>query len=106
MLPLLGDFQSANLGSELNEINYFNQFIASSNNHSNDDEFVDVRDHNFPGASTNFLDSQEYFTLDPESDSVKEGVLIEDSSLSHYPLCSTFCDASTCDGSTPSSSST
>lgn len=43
--------------------------------------------------------------LDLESDSIKEYVLIKILSSSHYPLCSTICDASTLDEDTPFSSS-
>jgi len=70
------------------------------NNHSNDDDFIDLRNHKCPGVSTNLLVSHEDFNLDPESDSVK-GVLIETSSSSRYPLCTTICDTSTCDKDTP-----
>ena len=67
-------------------------------NHSNDDDFIDECDYECPGATTDPLVSYEDFTLDWESDSVKENVFIETSSSSHYPLCSSICDASTCDG--------
>jgi len=39
--------------------------------------------------------------LDLESNSVKEDVLTETSSSSQYPLFSTVCDTSTCNGGTP-----
>ena len=100
MLPFLDDFQSANLGSESNEINYFDQFVALGKNHSDDDESVYLGDYECPGASSNLLVSHEYFTLDLESDSVKKDVIIKTSSLPHYPMCSIVCDVSTCDKDT------
>ena len=84
-----------------NAVNYFNQSVALGNNHSDEDDFVDACDHECLGASSDLSVSHEDFTLDLESDSVKEDVLIETSSSSHYPLCSSLYDASTCDRDTP-----
>lgn len=77
--------------------------ITFGKNHPNDDDSIDVFNHEFPGASTNLLVSHEDFTFDLESNSVKEDVLIENSSSSHYPLCSTVYDSSTCNGDNPRS---
>lgn len=99
----MDDFQCPNFGIESNVINYFNQSVALGNSHSNDDDFVEVCDHEFPGASLDLLVYHEEFLVDLESDLVKEDVLIETSSSSHYPLCSTICNTSTYDGNTPCS---
>ena len=58
-----------------------------------------VCDDEFPSPSANILVPLEDFNLkglDLEFDSVKEYALIETSSSSHCPLCSTICGASTC----------
>lgn len=102
-LPFLDHSRSNNIGSESNVINYFDQSVALGNNSFDDDDSVDVCDHKSPGVSSNLLVSHEYFNLDPESNSIKEDVLIETSSSSHYPLCSIIYDASTCDQDTPCS---
>lgn len=86
VLPFLDDSQPSNLISESNVINSFNQSIALGNNHYNDDDSVDVCDHELPCVSVDLLVSHEDFTLDPEYDLVKEDVLVESSSSSHYPL--------------------
>jgi len=67
----LGDCEYANIGSESNAINYFNQSIASDNNHSNDVYFIDAWNHECPGALADILVSHEDFTLDPKSNSDK-----------------------------------
>lgn len=95
----MDDSQSSNLNSESNVINSFDQYVASGNNHFNDDDLVDVCDHDFPSASANILVAHEYFNL--KYDLVKEDVPIETSSSSRYPLCSTVFDASICDRDTP-----
>lgn len=103
MLPFLNDSQFANIDSESNPTNSFDQSITFGKNHPNDDDSIDVFDHEFPGASIDLLVSHEDFTLDPEYDSVKEDVVIKNSSSFHYPLCSTICDVSTYDGDNPCS---
>lgn len=64
-LPFLDDFQSANFGSESNVINSFNQSVALGKNHSNDDDSIDVCNHECPSVSVDLLVSHEDFNLDP-----------------------------------------
>ena len=98
------DTESINLGSEYNEINLFRSAILGDN-HFNDDDLVDVCNHEFPSAPVDLLICHEYFNLDLQSDLVKEDVLIKTSSSSHYCLCSTIYDEPTCNRDTPCSSS-
>jgi len=78
------------------------------NNHFDDDNYVEVCDDECPCVPVLFSVSHENFNLkdlDLGSILVKEKSLIEISFVSHYPLCSPICDASTCDEYTPCSSS-
>lgn len=108
VLPSLVDFKSKNLGDEANEINFHNQPKVLDNHHPNCYDSIIVCDDGFPRAPLNFPISQEYFDLkylDIEYVSIKEYVIMETSSSPHYPLCSTFCNATTCEEDTPCYSS-
>lgn len=100
-LPFLDDFQSTNLCSESNAINYSNQSISLGNNHPGDDDCVYVFNHEFLGVLTDILVSHEDFDLDLESYLVEEHVITKTSSSSHYPVCSNIFDAFTCNIDTP-----
>lgn len=99
----MDDFQYGNLGNESNVINYFYQSVALGNNHSDENDFVDVCVDECLSAPSYLSVSHEYFNLDLESDLFKDDVHIETSSSSHYPLRSVVCDASTYDKDTPCS---
>lgn len=102
-------FESTNIDSQSNETNLINQLNkVLGNHHSDDDDYVDVHGDEFPNAPTDLLVSQEdsiLKDLDLESHSVKEDVLMKNSSSPPYPACSTICNASICDEDTPCSSS-
>lgn len=107
VLPFLEYFQSTYLGSESNAINYFDQYVALGNNHYDYDKSIYICDHEFLGASFDFMvppEGVDMTKLDLESDPAKK-FLIETSSSSHYPSFSIVFDASTFDGDTPFSSS-
>lgn len=65
LLPFLDDSWSTNLYNESNLINSFNQSVALGNNHSNDDDSIDVCNHKCPGVSSDLLVSHEDFSLGP-----------------------------------------
>lgn len=81
-----------------------NQIEGLENHHPDDyDSIIECND-GFPSVTFNLPNSQEDFDLkylDLESISVEEDVIMETSSSPHYPLCSTFCNSSTCEEYTP-----
>lgn len=98
----MDDFQSDNLSSESNATNSSHQSVALGSNHFDDEDPIDVCDHEFQSALTILLFSQEASTLKYlylKSVSDKEDSLMSYySSYPPYSLCSIVYNATNYDG--------